>query len=76
MRSAYIDTELMLVIDSAALNASMRNYMETYEHDALEVKDKTTYHLKEGQIPQVISDKRKTRVRLLKPLDWLIRYLL
>ena len=76
MRSAYIDTELMLVIDSAALNASMRNYMETYEHDALLVKDKTTYHLKEGQIPQVISDKRKTRVRLLKPLDWLIRYLL
>lgn len=76
MRSAYLDTELMLVIDSVPLTAMMREYMEIYENDALVVKDASTYHLADGQVPQVISKKRETRIRLLKPFDWLLRYLL
>ena len=76
MRSAYLDTELMLVIDSVPLTAMMREYMETYENDALVVKDASTYDLADGQVPQEISKKRETRIRLLKPFDWLLRYLL
>mgnify|MGYP002248664529 FL=1 len=37
MRSAYLDTELMLVIDSVPLNQQLREEMERYERDTLEV---------------------------------------
>lgn len=37
MRSAYLDTELMLVIDSAELNAQLRSHMERYEREALRI---------------------------------------
>ncbi len=37
MRSAYLDTELMLVIDSTGLNAQLRSYMEQYEKEALRI---------------------------------------
>lgn len=75
MRSAYLDTELMLVIDSKQLNQQMREDMETYEKDALVVEDEENYLLKEGQKPREISKKRAMRIRLLKPLDKTFRYL-
>ncbi|MDO4344532.1 MAG: phospholipase D-like domain-containing protein [Eubacteriales bacterium] len=75
MRSAYIDTELMLVVDSPELNRVMKAYMGSYEADALKVKDEEAYILREGQIPQSISRKRKNRIKMLKPLDGLLRFL-
>ena len=76
MRSAYLDTELMLVVDSKPLNEIMKKYMATYENTCLEVKDKDTYVLKEGQKPQERSTKQKILHGLLTPFDALIRFLL
>lgn len=75
MRSAYLDTELMLVIDSPDLNRQMKDYMEEYQKDALQVTDKNSYALKDGQKPRVISKKRKLRKNLLKPVDGIFRFL-
>ena len=75
MRSAYLDTELMLVVDSPELNQQMRKYMSEYEKDALTVTDLTTYDLKDGQVPRTISKKRKFRTIIMKPLDILFRFL-
>ncbi len=76
MRSAYLDTELMLVIDSTELSAMLRKEMQAYEKEALSVKDKDTYHLKEGQQPQSLTKKKATRISLLTPLNRWIRFLL
>lgn len=75
MRSAYIDTELMVVIDSEELNEAMRSCMEAYEGDALLVKDEDSYLLKDGQVPQKISGRRRLRIGILKPFDELLRFL-
>ena len=75
MRSAYLDTELMLVIDSPNLNRQMKDCMEEYQKDALKVIDKNSYALKDGQKPRVISKKRKLRKNLLKPVDGIFRFL-
>lgn len=75
MRSAYLDTELMLIVDSSELNQQMRKYMSEYEKDALTVTDLTTYELKDGQTPRTISQKRKIRTIIMRPLDILLRFL-
>ena len=75
MRSAYLDTELMLIVDSPELNQQMRKYMSEYEKDALKVADLTTYDLKDGQVPRTISQKRKFRTIIMRPLDILFRFL-
>ena len=58
MRSAYIDTELMLVIDSPEVNAKMAGLMEDYEEECLQVVDVDTSVAPEGRIPREI-DKSK-----------------
>ena len=52
MRSAYIDTEIMLVIDSEALNADMRREMAEYEAEALTVVDEETVLVPDGMSDQ------------------------
>lgn len=37
MRSTYLDTELMLVVDSEQLNSSIRDKIEQYKEKAIEV---------------------------------------
>lgn len=76
MRSAYIDTELMLIIDSPKINEQLRCAMETYEHQALFVTGLDTYNLPPDVIPQIISDKRKLRIDLLRLLPEWIRELM
>lgn len=76
MRSAYLDTELMLVIDSPELSSMLRKEMQVYETAALSVKDAETYDLKDGQQPQPLKKKNATRISLLTPLNRWIRYLL
>ena len=43
MRSAYIDTELMLAVDSPQMNRQLRDNMEEYEEKAAVVETKDTY---------------------------------
>lgn len=76
MRSAYLDTELMLVVDSVELNSLMRSYMEEYEEDALIVTSKDTYNLKDGQNTLELTAKRKLRIDLISPFNWLLRFLM
>lgn len=52
MRSAYIDTELMLVIDSEEVNADLRREMARYEDQALTVVDEETSIAPVGIVPQ------------------------
>ena len=52
MRSAYLDTELMLVIDSEDLNADLRREMAEYERETLTVLDDNTVLAPEGMTPQ------------------------
>ena len=52
MRSAYLDTELMLVIDSEDLNADLRREMAEYERETLTVLDDNTVLAPEGMTAQ------------------------
>lgn len=75
MRSAYLDTELMLVIDSPEITASLKKNMEKYEADALSVVDETSYDLKEGQKPQAISKKKQSTIRQIQTIGRWARFL-
>jgi phosphatidylserine/phosphatidylglycerophosphate/cardiolipin synthase-like enzyme len=59
MRSTYLDTELMLVIDSQEFNSWLREDMQTYEETALQVVDADTVLAPEGQEVQELSDSRQ-----------------
>lgn len=76
MRSAYIDTEIMLVADSTELNHLLREAMAQYEADALLVTDASSYALKKEQLPSAVSGKKKLRLILLRPIIRLFRYLM
>ncbi len=65
MRSAYLDTELMLVADSEELTAQMNQAMAEYEEKSLKVVDENSYDLKEGQEPEKLSDKKAFRIKVL-----------
>lgn len=71
MRSAYPDTEIMLVIHSREVTAQLNDYMDSYEEQAEKVLDKYRVEMPEGMERQKISPKREKRVRLLKVFNWL-----
>ena len=48
MRSAYLDTELMLVVDSEALNQELEGHMQTFEAESRHVTGADTYELPQG----------------------------
>ncbi len=76
MRSAYLDTELMIVIDSQKVNASLKEKMTSYEKDALHVIDEDNYDLKESQVPQENSFFRSLQLRLMQLLLGWLRFLM
>ena len=76
MRSAYLDTELMLVIDSPELNRQLREAMGGYEQDSLKVIDADSYDLAEGQTPQPLTPSRERRLKLLYYLAYWARFLM
>ena len=43
MRSVYLDTELMLVIDSREINSQLNEAMESYEHIARRLMQMVSY---------------------------------
>lgn len=60
MRSAYIDTELMLVINSKDVTAQLKANMEKYEKQAATVKNETEYsYVPEGMEMKPLSNKKK-----------------
>ena len=55
LRSTYVDTELMLVVDSKELNKQLEGYMDKLQQDARKVIDEDTYetpaHVKVAEVP-------------------------
>lgn len=76
MRSTYIDTELMLVIDSEEINKDLREAMGVYEEKSLIVVDKDNTIIPNGMVQQEISKKRKWRIVLLNILGRWLRFLM
>lgn len=76
MRSAYLDTELMLVIDSPELNTQLRAEMEKYEKDAFRVINEENYELPEGTQLQELSPKKEFRIKILRTLAGWARFLM
>lgn len=76
MRSAYINTELMLVIDSAGVNTELRSLMKEYEEEALVVIDKDSYAWRDTDNPQELSLKRKVQLTLMRIFIGWTRFLM
>lgn len=76
MRSAYLDTELMLVVDSREVNEQLRDEMKKYEQYALKVTGKDTYEVPEGVERQELSAKKKFRIAVLKTVAGWARFLM
>lgn len=76
MRSTYIDTELMLIIDSEAINKSLREAMGVYEERSLIVTGKDDYIIPDGMVPQKISKKRERRIKVIRVIGKLFRFLM
>lgn len=76
IRSAYIDTELMLVVDSRELNAELRAGMAEYEKEALTVVDAERSVAPEGMEAQKLSFESALRIGLLRVFGWWARFLM
>lgn len=76
MRSAYLDTEMMVVINSEELNADMKKEMGRYEESALQVVDAETSLAPEGTVPREVSAKKAVTLRLLRIFGGWARFLM
>lgn len=75
MRSAYLDTELMLVIKSNELNAQLRGIMSEYEKSAVTALPDGSYDKPDNVVPQEITTTRRVRKNIIKSLFYWARFL-
>lgn len=71
MRSVYLDTELMLVIESREVAGQLKGYMEFYEASAVRALADGSYEIPDGVIRQPLSLKRRLRIELLSLVNGL-----
>lgn len=76
MRSTYLDTELMLVIDSEELNTHIREMNETYIEKSVEVKSDGTETKGASYIKKELTGKKKMFYRVLQVVIRPFRHLL
>ncbi|MGN0298072.1 MAG: phosphatidylserine/phosphatidylglycerophosphate/cardiolipin synthase family protein [Lachnospiraceae bacterium] len=76
MRSTYLDTELMLVIDSEELNTHIREMCSTYMDRSIEVLDDKTEIIGEFYNPRELTWKKQLFYGLLRIIIRPFRYLL
>ncbi|MGN0354700.1 MAG: phosphatidylserine/phosphatidylglycerophosphate/cardiolipin synthase family protein [Muricoprocola sp.] len=76
MRSTYLDTELMLVIDSEQLNALLRDKIVEYKEKSIEVLSDGTEIKKPLYQEQELPDKKKKLYNILKFITKPFRHLL
>ncbi len=76
MRSTYINTELMLVIDSAPLNELLRENAKTYINASRVPQGDGTYHYGENWQDATPSETLQERMRWIRPFSRLIRHLM
>jgi len=70
MRSVYLDTELMLVIDSKAVNRQLRENMRVYEAASVKILDADNFEIPESVKQQEISAENKWKFMILKHFNW------
>ncbi len=76
MRSVYIDTETILVVDGEAFNQQLRAEMQAYEADAFAVIDEKTYDLPDGETLQTVSLSKKGFILFLNVVIPWARFLM
>lgn len=76
MRSAYLDTELMLAIHSEEVNKQLRENMEVYEKECLVVTDEDSYEENPAVTPQKMTEKKAFLAKLLSAVAGWARFLL
>ena len=75
MRSAYLDTELMLVIDSKEINRQLNESMETYEKVSRKANSDGSYDNPYAVQPVELSTYRERQMKLIKNFILWARYL-
>lgn len=70
MRSTYLDTELMLVIDSEPVNRQLRENMRMYEDASARVVDEDNFVVPEGVRQQEMSRETEWMMNILKIFNW------
>ncbi len=75
MRSAYLDTELMLVIDSKEINKMLSDAMDSYEKVSRKANKDGSYYNPYNVTPIEITDKNKRRIKLIKTFIGWSRFL-
>ena len=76
MRSAYIDTELMLVLDSEAFCRTLREKMAEYEREAFPVNDAPAAMRSQCRAPQPIAPRKQRKLRWTRRLLGWARFLM
>ena len=77
MRSAYIDTELMLAVDSPQINRQLRENLESYEEKAAVAETESEYsYIPEGISQKELSGKKKAFQFFLGGILERLRFLL
>lgn len=75
MRSAYLDTELMLVIDSKDINRELSESMEGYEQTARKANNDGSYDNPYNVKPVELSPYRERQMKFIKNFILWARYL-
>ncbi len=70
MRSVYLDTELMLVIDSEGVARQLRENMAEYEASAVKALDERHYDIPDNVKRQEFTEQRKNRIELISHFNW------
>ena len=75
MRSVYLNTELMLVIDSEPVNRQLKDDMEKYEKDTRQALPDGTYLNPNNIEPVEITPKRRFKMNIVEKLFGWARFL-
>ena len=71
LRSVYLSTETMVVIDSEEINKQLKEYFKTYEEDAVYIIDKDRIEIPKGVVRQEFTEKKKLLIRIISRFNWL-----
>ena len=75
MRSVYLDTELMLVIDSKEVAGMLGDAMDAYETKARKANPDGTYENPNHVEPRKISEKKQRQIELIRKFGKNLRFL-
>ena len=75
MRSTYLDTETMLVLDSPELNRELRTHMVKLKEQSLEINKKEQYIPKQGVTQKEPEGSKKLLFKFSSLFIQLFRYL-